>query len=159
MNKKMKKKEKTSEIQKYELELEMLKKNLLEQKEISNQLNELVDQEDKKILKLNDKIETLLQEQKYEIIEIIQTMSKSNRVMKNKISLNKQDYKQLKHEINQKNEEVEELRKQVQHYKSIMLKQTQFIGQYRGSVVFYLYKLTHNFGKTALGKVVEKLIK
>jgi len=150
---------KTTEIKKLELELEMLEKTLSEQKEVSNQLSDLIDQENKKILKLNDKIETLLQEQKYEIIEIIQTFSKMNRVTKNKVSINRQEFEKLEKEIKQKNEEIDELRNQVQHYKSIMLKQTQFIGQYRGSVMFPLYKLTHNFGKTSFGKIFEKIIK
>ncbi|MBN2367706.1 hypothetical protein JXC34_01710 [Candidatus Woesearchaeota archaeon] len=160
-----------------EIELEMLRAELSEQREQSHRLTQLIGEEDKKISQLNNKIETLLQEQKYEIIELAQVLNNFRRKTENNVVLTNKEYddmirkiEALQHEIEdlrnkkessieEKSSQIEELRSQLQDFKGIMLKQSQFIGQYRGSIMFPLYRLSSSFGKTGIGQLIQKIIK
>ena len=52
---------------------------------------------------------------------------------------------------------INEARNSLQELKNTLYKQNAFIGQYRGSIVFPLYKITSSFGKTPIGQALQKL--
>jgi len=49
--------------------------------------------------------------------------------------------------------------KEVMQLKEIIMKQTNKIKEFRGSIVYPLYLVTHNIGKTKVGNKIEAMIK
>ena len=71
------KSKKTDSLQQLKTKAEFYEK-LVQEKKIKNEtLNKLLYEKNKQIIELNRKIEYLLQEQKYEVIEILQSLNKA----------------------------------------------------------------------------------
>jgi iron-sulfur cluster repair protein YtfE (RIC family) len=150
----------------FELNLKALMASLEEQQKNAEELKRMISDKDKAIAELSSKIENLLQEQKYEIIELVHSLSKNIRNLGERGKGQRSD-DEVSRLINEKiekiteakNAELDGLRNNLQELKNQLYKQSLFIGQYRGSIVFPLYRMTSGIGKTSIGNKLQKLKK
>ena len=128
--------------------VKLYKETIKELDEYSSHLNEMILSKDEEIDELDHKTKYLIMEHEREVNAILKSFVK------------KFDQKQeFELQIEQKDQKIEELRKRVEILEQAINQQKQFIGKYRGSVVFPAYKLTSNLGKTAIGQIMQRILK
>jgi len=115
----------------------------------------LINEQEKRIKELeyikNDKIAT----NKTLVEEITNFQLRYNNILKDKAE-SEQD---LKNQINERKKESEDKKGLIENQLEIIEKQRKVIGEYRASIVYPFYKITHSFGNTQIGKIISKLIK
>ena len=105
-------KNKSVNLNRYMIQLESSQKNLDEQNQITEKLKSMIDDENKRIEKLNKKVEDLLQEQKYEIIEIVHALNKNSTQVAGPKEDNK-NQQHLREDLIHKTEEIENIRENI----------------------------------------------
>ncbi|MBT3408335.1 glycosyltransferase [archaeon] len=70
-----------------------------------------------------------------------------------------QDKDNLINEIENINQHIKSIDEIKNNQNEIIKKQKFFIGKFKNSVVYPLYRMTHNLGKTKIGQIMQKLLK
>jgi len=130
-------------------ELEEREKIIIKQELELTDLRITVEQKEEVIKSCQDHIKSLNQhlETKHEMIEILRD------IIYKKFGINYFKTSQLHQEFVKPTEEKVRLLIEDNH------KQKIFINEFRSSIIFPLYRLSHSFGETKIGRFLQKLLK